>query len=88
MITKLGRREFHMKKITKLLSLCLAVALCITAFASCGLVQDTEVVERARITRETVLTLPGDIEVTGGYYGYYGDRRHCLRIDGGSALRV
>ena len=60
-----------MKKFTKLLSLCLVLALGIMSFASCGLVQNTEDVERARITRETVLTIGDDVEVSGAYYGYY-----------------
>ncbi len=60
-----------MKKITKIISLSLAMMLVLASFASCGLVEDTAVVEKARITRETVLKIADDIEVTGAYYGYY-----------------
>ena len=60
-----------MKKITKIISLTLAMMLVLLSFASCGLVQDTADVEKARITRETVLKISDDIEVTGAYYGYY-----------------
>lgn len=59
-----------MKKITKILALCLAMTMILTAFASCGLVVDTEDVEKARVKKETVLTVADDIEVNGAYYGY------------------
>lgn len=45
--------------------------LILMSFASCGLVQDTKDVEKARITKETVLKIADDIEVSGAYYGYY-----------------
>ena len=60
-----------MKKITKIISLTLAMMLILMSFASCGLVQDTKDVEKARITKETVLKIADDIEVSGAYYGYY-----------------
>ena len=60
-----------MKKITKIISLSLAMMLVLVSFASCGLVEDTANVERARITKETVLKIADDIEVNGAYYGYY-----------------
>lgn len=60
-----------MKKITKIISLSLAMMLILMSFASCGLVEDTADVEKARITRETVLKIADDIEVSGAYYGYY-----------------
>lgn len=60
-----------MKKITKIISLSLAMMLVLVSFASCGLVEDTANVEKARITRETVLKIADGIEVSGAYYGYY-----------------
>ena len=60
-----------MKKITKIISLSLAMMLVLVSFASCGLVENTSDVEKARITRETVLKIADDVEVSGAYYGYY-----------------
>ena len=60
-----------MKKITKIISLSLAMMLVLVSFASCGLVEDTANVEKARITRETVLKIADGVEVSGAYYGYY-----------------
>ena len=60
-----------MKKITKIISLSLAMMLVLMSFASCGLVEDTANVEKARITKETVLKIADGIEVSGAYYGYY-----------------
>ena len=60
-----------MKKITKIISMLLAMMLVLVSFASCGLVEDTKNVEKARITRETVLKIADGVEVSGAYYGYY-----------------
>lgn len=60
-----------MKKFTKLIIAILAVAIILASFVSCGLVEDTDVVEKVKIQKETVLTVDGDIEVSGAYYGWY-----------------
>lgn len=60
-----------MKKFTRILVAVLAVAMLSMSFAGCGLVEDTEVVERVKILKETVLTVADDIEVNGAYYGWF-----------------
>lgn len=60
-----------MKKITKIITAILAVAMLSMSFAGCGLVEDTDVVEKVKIQKETVLTVGDGIEISGAYYGWY-----------------
>lgn len=60
-----------MKKFSKIITAILTIAVLSVSFAACGLVEDTEVVEKVKIQKETVLTIADDIEVSGGYYGWY-----------------
>ncbi len=60
-----------MKKFAKLLIAVLAVTVIVSSFAGCGLVEDTTVVEKVKIQKQTVLTVADDIEISGAYYGWY-----------------
>ena len=60
-----------MKKFSKIIIAVLAIAVLSVSFAGCGLVEDTEVVEKVKIQSETMLTIGDDITVSGAYYGWY-----------------
>ena len=60
-----------MKKFTKIIVAVLAIAMLSVSFAGCGLVEDTEKVEKVKIQKETMLTIGDDITVSGAYYGWY-----------------
>ncbi len=60
-----------MKKFTKVITAILAVAMLSLSFAGCGLVEDTDVVEKVKMQKETVLTIGDGIEISGAYYGWY-----------------
>ena len=71
-----------MKKMTKLMCAVTVLTMVVLSFAGCSLVKDMDDIDAYRNQQqaikeaeaqmsETVMTLNGDIEISGGYYGWF-----------------